>query len=39
MLCHPLNPRPTEVSNGVGSMEELYGGNGYDRYTNDGVAH
>ncbi|XP_048837312.1 glycerophosphodiester phosphodiesterase domain-containing protein 5 isoform X2 [Brienomyrus brachyistius] len=29
----------SELSNGVGSTEELYAGNGYDRYTNDGVAH
>ncbi|XP_018604418.1 glycerophosphodiester phosphodiesterase domain-containing protein 5 isoform X2 [Scleropages formosus] len=31
----------SEVSNGVGSAEELsvYTGNGYDGYTNEGVAH
>lgn len=30
--------RPPEVSNGVGSAEELYADNGYDYYTNQGIS-
>lgn len=30
--------RPLEVGNGVGSADELYGDNGYDYYTNQGIS-